>query len=328
MRQLILILLSFIICACSSPIKVGQKMMFYKDTDRKGVPFSKDPFIAHFGGRYLMYYSIPPYQNSTNNGWNIGIAESHNLVDWKKIGEMKPAEDAPYEAKGLCAPGGLVRNDTLHLFYQIYGNDKKDAICHAYTTDGVHIYRDPSNPIFHPEGNWTCGRAIDAEVVFFKNQYFLYFATRTPDFKIQEQGVAVAPAGCDFSRNCWKQACTESILYPIHDWEGQCVEGATITQRYGKLFMFYAGSYNNDPQQIGVAESSDGITWKRLSGEPFMRNGKPGSWNASESGHPCIFTNDDGRTFLFFQGNNTKGKTWILSNKEVFWKKQKPYLKW
>ena len=62
--------------------------------------------------------------------------------------------------------------------------------------------------------------------------------------------------------------------------------------------MFYAGAYNNAPQQIGVAVSEDGLNWKRLSEEPFLRNGKPGEWNSSESGHPHLFT-DLERTDLF-----------------------------
>ena len=90
--------------------------------------------------------------------------------------------------------------------------------------------------------------------------------------------------------------------------------------------MFYAGSYNNAPQQIGVAESTDGIVWKRLSDEPFVRNGKPGEWNSSESGHPHIFTDADGRTYLFYQGNNDNGKTWYITQNEVIWRDGKPGL--
>jgi hypothetical protein len=90
--------------------------------------------------------------------------------------------------------------------------------------------------------------------------------------------------------------------------------------------MFYAGAYNNDPQQIGVAVSKDGVNWKRMSDTPFLANGKPGEWNARESGHPHIFQDEDGRTYLFFQGNNKAGQ-WYLSNVEVFWKGWKPYLK-
>ena len=60
--------------------------------------------------------------------------------------------------------------------------------------------------------------------------------------------------------------------------------------------------------------------------EPFLRNGPPGSWNASESGHPGIFRDDDGRTYLFYQGNNDHGRTWHLSKVEVRWKHDRPYV--
>ena len=40
--------------------------------------------------------------------------------------------------------------------------------------------------------------------------------------------------------------------------------------------MFYAGAYNNAPQQIGVAVSEDGLNWKRLSEEPFFTKWKTG----------------------------------------------------
>jgi len=153
----------------------------------------------------------------------------------------------------------------------------------------------------------------------------LYFATRDPDMKIQMQGVASAPAGSSFNREEWLQLTDAPILRPEYPWEGRCVEGASIILRNDQLYMFYAGAYNNDPQQIGVASSSDGITWQRLSNKPFYANGDPGSWNSSESGHPHIFEDTDGRTYLFFQGNNDNGRTWYISNIELQWNTTGPY---
>ena len=83
--------------------------------------------------------------------------------------------------------------------------------------------------------------------------------------------------------------------------------------------MFYAGAYNNVPQQIGVAVSDDGIRWQRLSDQPFLRNGNPDDWNACESGHPHLFTDTDDRNYLFYQGNNDNGHTWLLTHQEIFW---------
>lgn len=301
--------------------------MYYSDSTGTGIFVAKDPVVVKFKGRYLMYYSRKAFNDGKNGmlGWNIGIAESHDLVNWKKTGEIRPA--AVYEKNGLCAPGALVKDGQVHLFYQTYGNGPKDAICHAVSADGINFMRDDSNPIFHPAAShWTNGRAIDAEVAYYHNKYFLYYATRDSTGTVQQQGVATAKPGTGFSKDSWKQATDSAILKPVLSWEGQCIEGASVIRKNGRLYMFYAGAYNNAPQQIGVAVSTDGIQWKRLSGKPFLANGRPGAWNSSESGHPCIFADDDGRTWLFYQGNNDKGKTWFLSNIEIGWTAEGPQL--
>ena len=58
-----------------------------------GKPFSKDPAVIKFRGRYWLYYSLPPYKGKPTKGWNIGIAQSQNLVDWRKVGELKNTGD-------------------------------------------------------------------------------------------------------------------------------------------------------------------------------------------------------------------------------------------
>lgn len=274
----------------------------------------------------MMYYSIPPASASSGmSGWGIGIATSHNLNNWQSVGAVLPA--ATYEAKGLCAPCALVRNDTVHLFYQTYGNGKNDAICHAWSVDGINFVRNKTNPVFSPMGDWNCGRAIDAEVVFCNDTYYLYYATRTPDYKTQIMGVATAKPGTSFNREDWSEGCDKAILTPQYPWEGECVEGASVIQMGEWMYMFYAGAYNNNPQQVGVAKSKDGITWEKIGNKPFLANGDVGTWNYCESGHPHIFKSPKGETYLFYQGNNDYGKTWLLSNVRVYWKKTGPYLK-
>jgi beta-1,2-mannobiose phosphorylase / 1,2-beta-oligomannan phosphorylase len=305
----------------------AKKPMMYGDTSRTGVPFAKDPYVIKFNGRYLMYYSIPPYRDKSNpvQGWGLGIAESQDLTSWKRIGEVTPGGD--YEKKGLAAPCALVIDGKVNLFYQTYGNGRNDAICHAVSDDGLHFKRNPTNPIFHPTGEWNCGRAIDAEVFRFGDRYLLFFATRDSSYKIQLQGVASAPANTDFSRSQWTQLSEKPILSPEYPWEGDCIEAASVIQKGNILYMFYAGAYNNNPQQVGVAMSDDGIKWQRMSNKPFLVNGDPGEWNSSESGHPHIFRDDDGRTYLFFQGNNDNGKTWFISKVEVKWDDNGPFLR-
>lgn len=301
--------------------------MYYGDTSRTGRPFSKDPHVIWFRDRYLMYFSIPPGRiaGSVSTGWNIGIAESNDLIHWVKKGEINPVGE--FEKNGLCAPSALVLENTVHLFYQTYGNGAKDAICHAFSDDGISFKRNDTNPVFRPTGDWTSGRAIDAEIVKDDNRFLLYYATRDPDMKIQLIGVASAPLKTDFRRSDWTQLTDGPVLKPEFPWEETCTEGASVIRINGWYYMFYAGAYNNRPQQIGLARSRDGVKWNKISNKPFLQNGDPGTWNSSESGHPHIFMDRDGRTWLFFQGNNDSGKTWYLSKIEILWNEDGPFIK-
>ncbi|WP_243767410.1 family 43 glycosylhydrolase [Paenibacillus agricola] len=233
--------------------KEKTSMMHYADTSR-GRHYSKDPAVVKYAGRYWMYYSIPSHLDGREpDGWAIGIAVSDDLTKWERVGEM--AAEQPYEANGFCAPGAIVLDGAIHLYYQTYGNGPKDAICHAVSHDGIRFERNRTNPIFSPTGNWNNGRAIDADVIVHQGKLFLYFATRDPLGEIQMQGVATAPLDSGFGAGAWTQRCEESILKPELPWEGQCIEAAAMCKREGKLLMFYAGAYNNCPQQIGCAIS-------------------------------------------------------------------------
>lgn len=303
----------------ASGLYAQKPAMYFSDTTVANRPFAKDPYVIFFKNKYWMYYTVADAQKKV---LHIGIATSADLTHWKKAGNIY-GQKGTVEDKGICAPGALVKDGVLHLFYQSYGNGKADAICHATSTNGLDFERDATNPIFRPKaGGWSCGRAIDAEVVLFKNQYFLYYATRDTTYKIQQQGVAVAPASTNFNKNDWTEIPNMPILKPELDWEKKCIEAASCIQKGKYLYMFYAGAYNNEPQQIGLARSKDGIHWTRLSAAPFLTNGTKGSWNESESGHPNVFKAQDGRHYLFFQGNNDKGKTYFLSQVEIEWRKK------
>lgn len=298
--------------------------MMFADTSR-GRPFAKDPAVVRFQGRYYLYYSLPPFGDGrTPDGWGIGIARSDDLERWEKVDEILPEHD--YEQRGLCAPGAIVLGSTVHLFYQTYGNGPKDAICHAVSADGLRFQRNPTNPIFRPTGAWNVGRAIDADVITQGDRLLLYFATRDPTMTIQMLGVAAAPLASGFVRDAWVQLCDSPILKPELPWEQQCIEAPAVCWHGNRLFMFYGGAYNNAPQQIGCAVSEDGVRWERLANTPFLPNGGKGAWNESESGHPYAFTDDDGETYLFFQGNNDMGRTWYLSRARIVWKGGLPRL--
>ena len=306
---------------------LSQPRMLYGDTTRHGRPFAKDPSVIRFGERYLMYYSIAPSTNKVlPKGWAIGIAESRDLVNWKKAGDILPEQEC--EKNGIVNGRVILLDGKLHLFYNTYGNGAKDALCHATSTDGLRFARNPTNPVWHPTGDWNNGRAIDVDVIEWGDKLIMYYATRDPAGKIQMLHAVAADRKSGFGRGDWKSLCDGPVLKPELSWETKCIEAPSVIRRGDTLYLFYGGGYNNDPQQIGCAVSKDGVHFERLFREPLIPNGQPGDWNASETGHPGVFVDTDGHTYLFVQGNNDKGRTWFLSCYEIGWRDGRPFVIW
>lgn len=275
--------------------------------NRYGKNFAKDPAVIYHNSRYYLYHSV-----FDNNGkLRIDIAESSNGADWTLSAQLPLEQDC--ERNGIGAPGAIVLDGRVHLFYQTYGNGKHDAICHAVSDDGVNFIKNESNPVYHPTDDWCCGRAIDADVCVFGGKLYLYAATRDHKFDIQMLGYAVAELDSGFTRESFVQEYADTILLPEFDWEGKCIEAPATIVRDGLIHMFYGGAYNCSPQQIGYAVSADGCNFKRVSDVPFMTNGDEDTWNRHESGHPYVFEDIDGTVWLYYQGSADMGKTWYLS---------------
>ncbi len=294
-------------------------------TDRTGTreAFAKDPAVVKFNGTYYMYYSSY-YLDGGEEKLGIGIASSPNGNDWTTVATLPFEQEC--EKNGIGAPGAIVLDGKVHMFYQTYENlgktggkhivSVKDAICHAVSNDGINFVKDESNPVFRPSSDWCAGRAIDADVLVVGDRLYLYFATRDHELKIQKIGVASAPLKSDFSRSNWTQIVPSAVVFPEEEWEGECTEAPAMISESGEIFMFYGGAYNCSPQQIGVAKSLDGVKFEKCFYEPFLPCGKKGEWNSDESGHPFVFR-DDNDVWLYYQGTADKGKTWFLSRKRI-----------
>ena len=60
-----------------TPSPAAEPMMKWADSSRLGRPLSKDPNVIEFGGRYLMYFSLPPFDAklapaNAPSGWSVG----------------------------------------------------------------------------------------------------------------------------------------------------------------------------------------------------------------------------------------------------------------
>ncbi len=307
------------------PSRKGRmKDMLYTNTKLSN--FAKDPAAVEYCGRTYLYHSV-----MEKGVLGVGIAVGDGEGEFTLVGKLPLTQEC--EKNGVGAPAAIVIDGVLHLFYQTYGNGKLDAICHAVSRDGINFTKDETNPVFAPREphcampEWSCGRAIDADVCIFGDKLILYFATRDKAFRRQIVGAAYAHARSDLSRDTWT-LFPDIVLEPLIDWEKDCIEAPAAIVRDGKVYLFYGGAYNCEPQQIGCAVSDDGFHFERIFvREPFMANGREGSWNSSESGHPYVYEADDGRVWLYYQGSSDMGRSWYLSRCEIGFSDGCPYIK-
>jgi len=304
--------------------------MIYGDPVRthEGHPFAKDPTVIRHGDRYLMYYSVQGYEKSNCpkgeriGQWTSAVAESRDLTHWTRLGDVTFASGKG--PRSVVAPCVKKFDGRIHLFGQGQPpvdpkKPRRDVIWHGTSEDGLHFTCPEGQPMFVPNNSWSIPRAIDAEVYRVKDKMILLFATReNPTEKVQQMGLAVAPYGGSYAAAEWTELTKDGpLLKPELPWEMNCLEAATVIQRKGIYYLFYAGAYNHERQQIGLAYSTDGYKYVRFSDKPVLPHGEPGSWNAWESGHPGVFQDDDGRVYLFYQGKSTLTGDYALSCLEV-----------
>ena len=308
-------------------IKFEPTAMRFGDIAQRGKPFSKDPTVIRHEGRYLMYYSVRSYDEAylpkgmpkrRLKTWCGSVAESKDLVNWKRIGDINVKAATELAEIGV-APCVKKLDGKIHMFCQGHRPGFKNVLWHATSEDGINFVCKDSEPTFAPDNNWARKRrAIDAEVYRLDDKLIMMYAVRETTGKIQMLGMASAPYGSSYDLGTWTEITTEkSFFKPDLPWEMKCIEAPTVIKHKGVWYMFYAGAYNHERQQIGLAWSTDGINYKRWSEKPVFPHGEKGSWNEWESGHPGVFQDDDGQVYLFFQGKPTLKGDYLLSCAKV-----------
>ena len=298
--------------------------MQYGDASRSKTPFAKDPTVIRHGDEYLMYYSVTAFDPEPDNSkpptfsdWHSAIARSKDLVNWTRVCDLDLRDTKGNKLYGAVAPCVRKLDGKIHIFYQMAwdGTDGVSNIWHAMSEDGITFNNTCDRPIIVPITNWSIKRSIDAEVYRVGDKLILLFATRDKTATYQIMGMAQAPYGCDYGPDKWTLLSVDGPLFqPEYPWEMSCTEAPTVIRHKGIWYMFYAGAYNHEGQQIGLATSKDGYHFERIAPEGLLfTHGAKGTWNEGESGHPGVFQDDDGQVYLFFQGKASLNETYYLS---------------
>ena len=109
-------------------------------------------------------------------------------------------------------------------------------------------------------------------VLMLIGQMLVFIQSQAPD------AGAAAPSPVKLIRNAQNPVLS---CGPAGSWDGRTLELTSMIYDGTNYKMYYMGGYNLfSPWAIGVATSTDGVTWTKYSGNPIIRPGPAGSWDS------------------------------------------------
>lgn len=95
-------------------------------------------------------------------------------------------------------------------------------------------------------------------------------------------------------------------------WDGMAVDNPYVYLEEGELFCFFEAQDKPFDQggreAFGLATSMDGVTWKKLPGNPILTTGKAGAWDQTVAKLPAGIVQRGGVYHLFYSGRNPRTK--------------------
>ncbi len=90
-------------------------------------------------------------------------------------------------------------------------------------------------------------------------------------------------------------------LGPRGAWDERAAADPYVVQAGGRLYLYYLGEDRARRQRLGVAVSSDGRHWTKLTGAPVMELGEQGAWDENGLGEPAVW-NAHGAWWMLYTG--------------------------
>lgn len=101
----------------------------------------------------------------------------------------------------------------------------------------------------------------------------------------------------------------QMVLNVGQGWEASHIWKPTVVYDGASFMMWYGGRNSTSLQvdNIGLATSTDGITWTRSQNNPVLKLGPPGSWDCCSVNEPSVIRDGSGYKMWYTGGHYTGG---------------------
>lgn len=205
-------------------------------------------------GNWDIYHTFSIDGMSWFSPWNAaGPALSHGSPD-------------AFDAKWAVNPCVIVLDTQLVMYYNGYDGTKYQTGV-AFSSDGVRWTKYSGNPVLRVQPGWESIATVPGKVIESPSGS----AHRLSMYYIGYDGVSWR-TGIAYSDDglTWTRAGTSPVLDvgPPGTWDQHGASVNTIVADRGLYYMFYQTVM---PSPIGIATSTDGVTWARYRRNPILQ---------------------------------------------------------
>lgn len=250
------------------------------------------PWVIYDGSKFIMWYTGEDSQGADR----IGMATSDDGISWTKYSGNPVFDLGPlgsWDADSVGDPCVIFENNQYKMWYvgQIFGGtpaDDKYQIGYATSPDGIHWTRYSGNPILTTGslGSWDDRRVWRPSVISTGSGYMMYYrGAAVIEGSPAKAGVATSPDGIQWTKTAVLNMPAGSSGWDAYSRQVGALNIGAVMRLDSTYIMSYASiKARSSPAQIGLASSSDGITWTPYPDNPVVTYGTSGGWDSGPEG--------------------------------------------
>ncbi len=246
--------------------------------------------VIYDNGKYRMWYMCT-YNGGRNNVW---YAESLDGIHWQNkftYPVFASGNTGSWDDYGV-APGSIIKDGNKYLMYytgwrSIYGVWQ---IGLAESNDGITWLRYP-NPILKADSSSNFKIGVTS-VLKINGKYYMYYTSSPLGYYDNMRiNLAISSDGIN-----WTRYPANPVLKPTESWEGVGINFPAVIYDNNHFIMIYN---NTDRTKLGIANSDDGINWKKSLTPTFTTRDTQKKWE--QAAYPFL-TKFGNEYWLYYTG--------------------------
>ncbi|GJQ62079.1 MAG: hypothetical protein SCALA702_11320 [Melioribacteraceae bacterium] len=217
-----------------------------------------------------------------------------------------------YDNIAVWQPSVIVDDEGYKMWYNALSNNALSVVMYATSLDGVNWEVHPE-PVFEKsENGWDSGTMAVTSVLRDGNGFKMYYTSWPTQYGPWYVGLAYSADGINWERH------GGGPVFTGNNWCNQ-ITASKVLKKDDLYYMFFEGRTETYYSKIGLATSSDGVTWEMIN-QPVLTATE--AWEGTGVAYPTVIIEEDQFKMIYNSSNpDGPGFGMAFSSNGVNWTK-------